>query len=153
MATAEAHSPSALAREGAVGLIPEQVAMVSGGRLERLLAGLEPLDLRPALAAPVPAPGPLLERVHTLLIAAAARLSAGYPAEEYLELARLACELPADHPDADAARSIRNLLDRHAARLATDPPRRGPRVPGIHLIFAAAAIARTPCRPLPPTAT
>ena len=38
-----------------------------------------------------PAPGPLLERVHTLLVAAAARLTAGYPADEYLELARLAC--------------------------------------------------------------
>ena len=134
----------------AAGLSAEQIAMVAGGQLERLLAGAEPLDLGPAPTPPAAGPGPLLERVHTLLVAAAARLTAGYPADEYLELARLACELPAGHPDAAVAGSVRELLDRHAAYLATDPPRRGPRVPGIHLIFVAAAIARTPGLPLPP---
>jgi hypothetical protein len=94
-------------------------------------------------------PGPLPERVHTLLVAAAGRLTAGHPADEYLELARLACELPADHPDAAAAASVRELLDRHAAFAATDPPRRGPRTPGVHMIFVAAAIARTGVLPLP----
>jgi hypothetical protein len=58
--------------------------------------------------------------------------------------------VPPDHPDATIAASVRELLDRHAAYLATDPPRRGPRVPGIHLIFVAAAIARTPHLPVPP---
>ena len=133
----------------AAGLNAEQIAMVAGGQLERLLAGVEPLDLGPAPSAPAAGPGPLLERVHSLLVAAAARLTAGYPADEYLELARLACRLPGDHPDAAAAASVRELLDRHAAYLATDPPRSGPRVPGIHLIFVAAAIARTPSLPLP----
>jgi hypothetical protein len=136
----------------AAGLNPEQIAMVAGGQLERLLAGLEPLDLGPAPSGPAAGPGPLLERVHTLLVAAAARLTAGYPADEYLELARLACQLPPEHPHAEAAGSVRELLDRHAAYLATDPPRRGPRVPGIHLIFVAAAVARTPDLPLPPRA-
>ena len=134
----------------AAGLSAEQIAVVAGGQLERLLAGAEPLDLGPAPTLPAAGPGPLLERVHTLLVAAAARLTAGYPADEYLELARLACELPAGHPDAAVAGSVRELLDRHAAYLATDPPRQGPRVPGIHVIFVAAAIARTPDLPLPP---
>ena len=134
----------------AAGLSAEQIAIVAGGQLERLLAGAEPLDLGPAPMVPAPGPGPLLERVHTLLVAAAARLTAGHSADEYLELARLACELPAGHPDAAVASSVRDLLDRHAAYLATDPPRRGPRVPGIHLIFVAAAIARTPALPVPP---
>ena len=133
----------------ATGLSAEQIATVAGGQLERLLAGLEPVDLGPAPSVPAPAPGPLLERVHTLLVAAAARLTAGYPADEYLELARLACELPAGHPDAAVAGSVRALLDRHGRYLATDPPQRGPRVPGIHLIFVAAAVARTPNLPLP----
>jgi hypothetical protein len=133
----------------AAGLTPEQIGLVAGGQMERLLAGAEPLDLGPAPAAPIASPGPLLERVHTLLVAAAARLTGGYPADEYLELARLACELPADHPDAPVAASVRELLDRHAAHLATNPPRRGPRVPGIHLIFVAAAVARTPWISLP----
>ncbi len=134
------------------GLTAEQIAMVAGGQLHRLLAGVEPLDLGPAPTLPAAGPGPLLERVHTLLVAAAARLTAGYPADEYLELARLACELPADHPDADVAASVHDLLDRHAHYLATNPPRHGPRVPGIHLIFVAAAVARTPGLPLPPRA-
>ena len=103
----------------------------------------EPRDLGPAPMTTAPAPGPLLERVHTLLVAAAGRLTAGYSADEYLELARLACELPADHPDAAAAASVRELLDRYAAYTATDPPRRGPRTPGVHMIFVAAAVART----------
>ena len=130
----------------AAGLSREQIASVAGGQLERLLAGLEPRDVGPAPMTTAPGPGPLLERVHTLLVAAAGRLTAGYPADEYLELARLACELPNDHPDADAAASVRELLDRHAAFTATDPPRRGPRPPGIHMIFVAAALARLPAR-------
>ena len=135
----------------AAGLSTEQIAMVAGGQLERLLAGAEPLDPGPAPGAPAPGPGPLLERIYTLLVAAVARLTAGYPAEEYLELALLACRVPPDHPDAPVAASVRELLDRHARYLATDPPRRGPRVPGIHLIFVAAAVARTAGLPLPTT--
>ncbi len=137
----------------AAGLSAEQITGVAGGQLERLLAGAEPQDLGPAPMTPAPSPGPLLERVHALLIAAAARLNAGYPADEYLELARLACELPGDHPDAPVAASVRALLDRHGAYLATDPPRRGPRGPGIHLIFVAAAVARTSALPVPDPAT
>ncbi|HET6871071.1 MAG TPA: amidohydrolase family protein [Solirubrobacteraceae bacterium] len=133
--------------------LSEEITMIAGGQLERLLAGADPVDLGAAPTTPVPAPGPLLERVHTLLVAAAARLTAGYPAEEYLELARLACELPAGHPDAPVAASVRALLDRHALHLASDPPRRGPRVPGIHLIFVAAAVARTPWLPVPDPAS
>ena len=131
----------------AAGLSREQIASVAGGQLERRLAGADPRDLGPASATTVPGPGPLLERVHTLLVAAAGRMTAGYPADEYLELARLACELPTDHPDADAAASVRELLDRHAAYTATDPPRRGPRPPGVHMIFVAAAVARLPVVP------
>ncbi len=137
----------------AAGLSADQAQSVAGGQLKRLLAGEEPLDLGPAPAAPVPEPGPLLERVHAMLIAAAARLTAGYPADEYLDLARLACELPADHPDRPAAASVSELLRRHAAHVASDPPHRGPRIPGIHLIFVAAAVARTPWLPVPDPGT
>jgi hypothetical protein len=137
----------------AVGLSAEQVSAVAGGQLERLLAGAEPHDLGPAPMTPAPSPGPLLERVHALLVAAAARLTAGCPADEYLELARLACEPPAEHPDAPVAASVREPLDRHTTYRATGPPRRGPRVPGIHLIFVAAAVARTPGLPLPDSTT
>ena len=65
------------------------------------------------------------------------------------QLARLACELPAGHPDAAVAKSVCDVLDRHAAHLATHPQRRSPRVHGVHLIFVAAAIARHPTCPSP----
>jgi hypothetical protein len=131
------------------GLGAEQIAAVAGGQLGRLLAGAEPLDMGPAPMTGAAAPGPLLERVHTLLVAAAARLTAEYPAEEYLELARMACRLPPDHPDAALALSVLDLLDRHAGYLSTNPLQPGPRVPGIHLIFVAAAVARIPGLPVP----
>jgi hypothetical protein len=137
----------------AVGLSPKQIQVVAGGQLERLLAGEAPCDLGPAPMIPVPGPGPLLERLHTLLVAAAARLTGGYPAQEYLELARLACRLPADDRDAAVGASVLELLDRHADYLASDPPKIGPRLPGIHLIFVAATVARTPGLPLPAPAT
>ena len=133
----------------AAGLSAEQIAGVAGGQLERLLAGAEPLDLGPAPMTGAAAPGPLLERVHTLLVAAAARLTAGYPAEEYLQLARMACRLSPDHRDAAVALSVLELLGRYAGYLSTNPQQPGPRVPGIHLIFVAAAVARTPGLPVP----
>ena len=133
----------------------------TGGQLERLLAGAEPLDLGPAATAPAPGPGPALKRVHTLLVTAAARLTTGYPGAEHVELARLACELPAGHANAAVARSIRDVIDRRAIS-GERSSARGPRAPanvdltarhvtwlGFHLIFVAAAIARTPNLPIP----
>lgn len=113
--------------------------------VDELLDALAAVDGR-AVVFPLAEPGGY-RAANDRRLAAAARLTAGHPAEEYLELARLACELPADHPDAPVATSVRELLDRHARYLATDPSRRGPRVPGIHLIFVAAAIAHTPGLP------
>lgn len=120
-------------------------------QLEHLLAGAQPMDLGPAPVASRPGPGRLLERIHTLLIAAASRLIAGYHAEGYLDLGRRPCDVPADEPDASVAAAVRDLPDRHARYLATDPPRCGPRVPRVHLIFVAAAVARTPGLPVPAT--
>ena len=131
---------------------PGQILFASDTPYGRTVAAAA-VVLRAALAAELSreqiasVAGGQLERVHTLLVAAAGRMTAGYPADEYLELARLACELPTDHSDADAAASVRELLDRHAAYTATDPPRRGPRPPGVHMIFVAAAVARLPVVP------
>jgi uncharacterized protein len=133
----------------AVGLSADQIAAIAGGQLERLLAGADPLDLGLATNATPPAPGPLLERIHTLLVAAIARMTTGERADEYLELARLACDLPPGHPHVAVADSVVALLDRYDAHRATDPPQHGPRPPGIHLIFVAAAVARMPGLPLP----
>jgi hypothetical protein len=131
------------------GLNREQIASIAGGQLERLLAGKPPRNVGPAPGAGATAPGPLLERVHTLLIAAAALLRTGRSADEYLQLARLACRLPDDHADAAVAASILELLDRYTRYRATLPEPRHLRLSGTHLIFVAAAIARTPEAPLP----
>jgi hypothetical protein len=133
----------------AAGLSPRQIASVAGGQLERLLAGEEPHHLGAPPETVATGPGPLLERLHTLLVAAIARMTTGGAADEYLDLARLACRVPDDHPDAAAASSVLELLDRHARHCAGDPPQYGPRPPGIHLIFVAAAVARIPSAPLP----
>ncbi|MGC9221596.1 MAG: amidohydrolase family protein [Solirubrobacteraceae bacterium] len=133
----------------ACGLNHDQIRSVFGGQLARILSGEAPLDLGPATMTPPPSPGPLLERLHTLLVAAAARLTAGYPADEYLELVELACEIPSSHPAAPVAASVRTLLHRYLHHSRMAPPQRGPRIPGIHLIFVAETIARTPGLPLP----
>ena len=77
----------------AVGLSAEQIGAIAGGQLERVPRGEDPLDLGPATNVAPSTPGPLLERIHTLLVAAIARMTTGARADEYVELARLA--LPA----------------------------------------------------------
>jgi hypothetical protein len=52
----------------AVGLSAGQIAAVASGQLQRLLDGAAPHDLGPAPMRPVPGPGLLLERLHTLLV-------------------------------------------------------------------------------------
>ena len=154
----------------AVGLSAEQRAMVFGGQLARLLAHEAPADLgaAPSETAPgaapdtsvsapcvtvpgtsAPAPDPLFERLHTMLLAAGMRTATSQPADEFVDLARLACRVPDDHPHAPAAASVAELLERHRRYLATDPPAQGPRPPGVHFLFVAAAVARLPQTPLP----
>lgn len=74
--TADQLAPFALVPPGQIPFASDTpygrtIAIVAGGQLERLPAGAKPLDLGPAPTAPAPRPGQLLERVHTLLVAAA----------------------------------------------------------------------------------
>jgi hypothetical protein len=48
-----------------------------------------------------------------------------------------------------SAAVARDLLDRYTAYAAAGPSRRGRRTRGVHMIFVAAAIARTRVLPLP----
>ena len=133
----------------ATGLTADQIAEVFGGQIARLLDHKPPRDLGPAPAGVPPAPDPLLERVHTLLVGAVALALGGHPHDELLDLARLACRVPADHPARAAADSVVALLERRERFLAGRPPVTGPRLPGVHFLFVAAAIARLPAAPLP----
>jgi uncharacterized protein len=130
-----------------LGLTDEQVASVIGGQLERLLAGQEPLAMGMAPGG-VPSRPPLLERAFALLVAALSRMLEGRPANGVLQLARLACEVSSDEPEAPAFDAVAELLDgqrRYAETTSFD----GRRAAGFHLILAAAAIAAAPNAPLP----
>jgi hypothetical protein len=75
--------------------------------------------------------------------------------EEYLALARLACEVGEDAPEAPVCRSVLALLDRFDRYVGSDPDgvlsRTGEqRFPGLHLLVTAAAVALTPDVALPP---
>jgi hypothetical protein len=130
-----------------VGLTHEQIASVIGGQVERLVAGEEPLDVGPAPAG-LPSRPPLVERAFTLLVAALSRMLEGRPADGVLQLARLACEVGDQEPEAHALESVAELLDRRQ-RYAETSALDGRRTAGFHLVLAAAAIAAAPKGPLP----
>jgi uncharacterized protein len=136
------------------GLTPEQVREIAGGQLTRILDGEEALDL-----GPPPGDGRLtgdliLERVHSYLITAAGRMMINDKAPDYVGLARLACDVGEDAPQAPVCASVLALIDRMedwVAKLPDRPARPGlPPFPGVGIIAVAAAVALTPDVPLPP---
>jgi predicted TIM-barrel fold metal-dependent hydrolase len=133
------------------GLSREQIDAIAGAQLERLLAGDEPLDAGPPPAPKATAPDPLLERVATFLTASLGALLPGLDAPEALGLARLACDVPDDHPRAALFRSIATLLDLKQDRARdVEPDAVGRRhAPGIHLVVAALCLCATPDVPVP----
>ncbi len=124
------------------GLTAAQIQAVSGGQLQRLLAGYDPADLKPAPGPPPPRP-PLLDRVFTLLVGALARMLDGHPAPDFLQLARLGCPGGQQTPEAPLLRQITDLLDRHQ-QYAQTTTLDGRRAAGFHLVLTAAALAATP---------
>ncbi len=130
------------------GLTPAQVASVLGGQATRILAGEEPLDLGPPPSQEARAVGPFLEAASSNLLAALEAMQRGLEPEVPLTVARHACDVDADDPDAPVLASVLRLLDlyeEHHERL----PRRNTFTPGWDLVSAAAAVARTPAAPLP----
>jgi len=130
------------------GLSPEQVASVLGGQATRILEGEEPLDLGPPPAEEAREVGPFLEAASTNLLAALEAMQRGLEPEVPLDVARHACDVAADDPDAPVLASVLRLLDlyeEHHERLL----RRNTFTPGWDLVAAAAVVARTPAAPLP----
>jgi predicted TIM-barrel fold metal-dependent hydrolase len=136
------------------GLDAEQIRGVCGTQLERLLAGEEPLDLGPA-------PGPsqlpsdlLLERVSLYVMAALARLIVGVAAEDVIGLARLACNVEGDAPQAPTCEKIAALIDLQirafaevsAEELATPSTQR---LSLLAPLLLGATLATTPSVPVP----
>jgi hypothetical protein len=133
------------------GLSQAQLRAIAGGTIERLLAGLAPEDLGPA---PGPPPEPLdllLERVVAHLGGAFNRLAAGADPVEPLVLARLACAVGADGPQAPLFARLLGLMDAYEAGKDQRVPGR-PFPPAVRYLIAAITVARTPGAGLPEAA-
>jgi hypothetical protein len=129
------------------GLRADQLDGVMGRQLERLLDGDDPVDL----GSP-PGPGgaldPLLERVVAHLTGALHRAFAHADVEEPLALARLACAIGEDHPHAQLASEVLELLDGYQA--FAEPPGPGRVFPdALRLLVTGLVLARTPAVALP----
>jgi len=128
------------------GLTGEQIAVVAGGQLERLVAGDELIDTGPPRGGEALRSDPLLDRVNYYLVAAFGSVLAGGSSAELADLARLACDVGKHAPQAPICRSIVALLDLEAELPSGETL--ADRLPRIHLIVVAAMLAATPDVPV-----
>jgi hypothetical protein len=132
------------------GLGEEQLASVLGGQLERILAGEPGRDLGEAPGGQSTETDLLLDRVASPLVFAMGAVFSGVErvAVESMALARLACEVGDDAPQAEVCRSVLAalaLIDRLGGPAEL---RRGR--PALAALLLALCVARTPNAPLPP---
>jgi hypothetical protein len=130
------------------GLSPEQIRLVFGGQSRRIAARRPLQSGGPAVGERDRPARVLLERVATFTILGALAMLRGDPdgrGAEQLALARLACNVPEDLPEAPVFDAVLGLLDAHAELSALDPGSRRPRV----LLMLASSVARSPDVPLP----
>jgi hypothetical protein len=130
------------------GLNGDQVAAVMGGQCQRLLDRQEPLDVGDTPPAQSRPPGPLLEILSSALLAAVEPMQRGDPPSVMLSVARHACKVPDDVPEAPVVASVARLLDLYDEHHET-LPQTNQFTPGRDLLTAAAIVARTPAVPLP----
>jgi hypothetical protein len=91
------------------GLDPAQLASVVGGQVARLVDGAEPLDLGPPPAAEPRPPGPLLEVLSSSLLEALEAVQRGHEPGVPLSVARHACRVADDDPDAPVVAAVARL--------------------------------------------
>jgi predicted TIM-barrel fold metal-dependent hydrolase len=138
------------------GLSAEQVRQIAGGQLERILDGQDTLDLGPAPGDGRLAGDLVLARVYSYLVTAMGRMFLGDDTPDYVGLARLACEVGDDAPQAPVCASVLALLDRMQSFVDSTPDTRPPAKPGqmrpymgVQFVVVAAAVAMTPDVALP----
>ena len=134
------------------GLSADQIRLVFGRQLDRILSGLEPAD-----AGPAPGPGsldadPLLDRVYAFLVASIGQMLNGLEAAETLALTALACEVGGDAPQAATCATVLKLLELREVWIAggLDEVRPARFAKGLPAIVVAAGVARTPAVQMPP---
>ncbi|HEX2414923.1 MAG TPA: amidohydrolase family protein [Thermoleophilaceae bacterium] len=132
-----------------VGLDDAQLRGVLGGQAARLVAGEEPLDLGPPPGTENLSRDPLLERVYAFLTSALGQMFQGVEPTELLALARLACGVGVNVPQAPICESILALLDEREVYNPSDDGRPARFAPGLQFVVAGAVLARTPDVPVP----
>jgi len=132
-----------------VGLTQDQLECVAARQLERVLAGDDLIDAGPAPGPPTAPQDVLLERICSFLMTASSRMLYGQGGEEYMGLARLACDVGDDAPQGEVAASVAALIERWGHYSAGRPVKDGLAAPGVQLAIAACIVARTPDVPLP----
>jgi hypothetical protein len=129
------------------GLSREQLRLIAGGQMQRVLDGEDPLDVGPAPGRARPI-DPLLERVVSHGCQAIARMFVRADPSEAVALAKLACGVGEDGHRADLFAAVLELLELYEEH-ATPVPE-GQRIhPAARLLLAAVSFARTPDVPLP----
>ncbi len=133
------------------GLDADQLRVILGGQLERMVAGDDLIDLGPPPAPRTEPPSVLLERITSMLVLAVGRLLLGDTAHEPLSLARLACDVGADDaPEAAVCRNVLKLLDRHDRAVAESIDGLGVMgYAGAGIVMLAANLAHAPGAALP----
>jgi uncharacterized protein len=130
------------------GLTVDQLRAVMGEQVVRVLDREDPLDFGPPPGAPQKALDPLIERVVTHLTTVMGRMFIRGDYTEPLALARLACAVGDDAPQAPLCSAVLDLLDLFDENLA--PPEEGRPIPqAARLLVFALIVARTPDVPLP----
>jgi predicted TIM-barrel fold metal-dependent hydrolase len=129
------------------GLEPPALRSIAGEQMERVLAGGDLLDAGPAPGTMRPI-DPLLERVISHACQAVARMFVRVDPSEAVALAKLACGVGEDSPDAPIFAAVLELLELYEEHVT--PRGEGERIaPAARFLIAAVAVARTPHVPLP----
>jgi predicted TIM-barrel fold metal-dependent hydrolase len=133
------------------GVDDAHIRLVLGEQIQRLLNGEEPLDGGRPSGATTIGVDVLLDRISTYLIAGFGQLASGSGNAEMMSLARLACAVPADSPQAAHCRVIVELFDAYERAVAEAAAKETPGMlpAGTHLLALALNIARTPSVPVP----
>ncbi|HET8756462.1 MAG TPA: amidohydrolase family protein [Solirubrobacteraceae bacterium] len=129
------------------GLEPAVLRAIAGAQMEHVLAGGDPLDLGPPPRTTRPI-DPLLERVISHACQAVARVFVRVDPSEAVALAKLACGVGQDSPDAAIFAAVLELLELYEEHVTPRAP--GERIsPAARFLIAAVAVARSPDVPLP----
>lgn len=124
----------------------DQIACVAGAQLERLVAGEDAIDAGPAPGPDVLRVDPLLHRVSYFLTSAIATAIGSGDTAQYIDLARLACQVGDDAPQGPICESILELLELALSmEIGATIQERFAR---IHVLVVAALLAETPDVPV-----